>query len=71
MPSLTFPPLSAMSLASFNPKPVKSLTNLITAILLAPAAVNTTLTFDGPSSTAATAGPVSYTHLTLPTILRV
>ena len=49
MPSLTFPPLSAISLASFNPKPVISLTILITAILLGPAAVNTTLTLDGPS----------------------
>ena len=34
IPSLTFPPLSAISLASFNPKPVISLTNLITKSLL-------------------------------------
>ena len=40
-----------MSLASFNPKPVISLTNLITAILLAPADANTTSTVLGPSST--------------------
>ena len=48
-PSFTAPPLSAIALASFNPSPVISLTILITAILLAPAAVNTTFTLEGPS----------------------
>ncbi len=44
-PSLTAPPLSTKSLASFNPNPVIALTSSITAILLAPAPVNTTSKF--------------------------
>ena len=51
--SLIFPPASAISLASFNPKPVISRITLITLILAAPALTNTTVAFEGPYSTAA------------------
>ena len=58
-PSLIFEGApSTNSLASFNPNPVNSLTTLITAILFGPISFNTTLTVDGPSSSA---GPAAAT----------
>ena len=50
------PPLSAIALASPNPKPVISLINLITANLLAPQSVNTTVAVDASSAAAPAAG---------------
>ena len=61
--SFTAPPLSAISLASFNPKPVISLITLITGILVAPALVNVTVTSVGPSSTAAAGAAATATAL--------
>ena len=46
---------STNSLASFNPKPVNSLTALITFILFAPALVNTTSNSDFSSAASAPA----------------
>ena len=58
-PSLTvFGAPSTNSLASFNPKPVASLTTLITWILFAPTSVNTTSN-DVFSSAAAAAPPAT------------
>ena len=51
--SLTTPFESTISLDSFNPKPVISLTTLITATLAAPASAIVTVTVEGPSSAAA------------------
>ncbi len=48
---------STISLASFNPKPVNSLTALITFILFAPALVNTTSNSDFSSAAAPAAAP--------------
>ena len=54
------PPLSAIALASPNPKPVISLINLITANLLAPQSANTTVADEASSAAAAaTAGAAS------------
>jgi hypothetical protein len=47
---LIAPPLSAKSLASFNPRPVISLITLITAILEAPAEVSSTVLVELSSS---------------------
>ena len=59
-PSLTvFGAPSTRSLASFNPKPVTSLTTFITAILLGPAYFNTTLNDDFSSAAAAPAPPAT------------
>jgi hypothetical protein len=56
-------PLSAKSLASFSPRPVTSLITLITAILLAPAEVSSTLKLDLPSPSPAShpAAPATIT----------
>jgi len=54
--SLIVPPLSAKSLASFNPRPVISLITLITAILEPPALVNSTFFVEEPSSSPAGRG---------------
>ena len=51
--SLTAPPLSAISLDSFNPNPVISLITLITLILASPALTNVTVTVLGAASAAA------------------
>ena len=48
--SLTTPLASTISLDSFKPKPVISLTTLITATLAAPASAIDTLTVDGAAS---------------------
>ena len=57
-PSLTvFGAPSTRSLASFNPKPVTSLTTFITAILLAPVSFNTTSNDDFSSAAAPAAAP--------------
>jgi hypothetical protein len=62
-PSLTLPPLSAISLASFKPRPVISLIALITAILEAPALTNSTskLDFSSPPSAHPAAPPATIT----------
>jgi hypothetical protein len=56
-PSFSLPPLSAKSLASFNPRPVISLITLITAIFEAPAFVNSTSKLVFSSSPPAAAHP--------------
>ena len=48
--SLTTPLASTISFASFNPKPVISLTTLITATFAAPASAIETVTVDGAAS---------------------
>ena len=60
--SLTAPLLSTISLDSFNPKPVISLTTLITATLEAPASAIVTVTVLGAASaTPAPAGAATAT----------
>ena len=51
-----FPPLSATPLASTNPKPVISLTSLITCNFCPPALARTTVLVTSPSSSALAAG---------------
>ena len=48
---------SAISFASFNPKPVASLITLITAILFAPVSFNTTVNSDFSAPASAPAAP--------------
>ena len=60
-PSLIAPPASVKFLASTSPKDVTSLTILITAILLAPALVNTTSNEDFSSAAAATGAAATAT----------
>src|SRR5690606_16470469 len=55
-PSLTLPPASTRSLASFRPRPVIARTSLITLILFAPASVST-MSNSVFSSTASAAAP--------------
>jgi hypothetical protein len=62
IPSLTgFPPASTKSLASLRPKPVISLTTLMTSIFFSPCALRITFTSAGSSAAAATGAPPTAT----------